>query len=131
MPKHSTHSNAVRRIVLPSGRTIEVVRFNQPQQTAVRPLHVCPDCDCDMVQPHDWTESEDGGWELSLECPNCGWLETGEYDEHQIASLEDELDAGVELMLADLRRLAHANMASDVDSFIAALQCDLVLPEDF
>ena len=34
-------------------------------------------------------------------------------------------------MIGDLQRLTQANMASDVERFVAALDTDLVLPEDF
>ena len=34
-------------------------------------------------------------------------------------------------MLADLQRLAQANMADEIDRFISALRADLILPEDF
>ena len=61
-----TNSNGqyVRRVTLPSGRSIEVVYFeplaaeaagaaampNQP----IDELHVCPECDRDLVYPVDW-----------------------------------------------------------------------------
>jgi hypothetical protein len=34
-------------------------------------------------------------------------------------------------MLSDLQRLTKANMAEEIDRFLAALQADLILPEDF
>ncbi len=34
-------------------------------------------------------------------------------------------------MLSDLRRLTQSNMAEEIERFTAALQDDLVLPEDF
>ena len=70
-------------------------------------------------------------WELSLECPNCWWSETGVYEREHVERLEDKLDEGLADVIADLKRLTHANMAADVDRFIAALQVDLILPEDF
>lgn len=124
------HNHAVRKIVLPSGRSIEVVRFDDTA-SSVRQLHICPACDCDLVQPHDWSEAADSSWRMTLECPNCGWLETGTYNHDEVELLEDQLDAGVEEMIDDLRRLTHANMAVEVDRFVAALQRDLILPEDF
>jgi hypothetical protein len=41
------------------------------------------------------------------------------------------LDDGLTVMLADLQRLAYANMAGDVSRFASALRSDLILPEDF
>jgi hypothetical protein len=125
------HNHAVRKIVLPSGRSIEVIRFDETTDRDVRQLHVCPDCECELVQPHDWSEGPDASWRMTLECPNCGWLETGNYKSAEVELLEDHLDAGVGEMIDDLRRLTHANMAVEVDRFVAALQHDLILPEDF
>ena len=34
-------------------------------------------------------------------------------------------------MLSDLRRLTQANMAEEIERFAAALDADLILPEDF
>lgn len=127
---HSNENHTVRRIVLPSGRSIEVIRFNETEPN-VRDLHICPTCASDLVQPLNWCEGTEGRWELTLECPNCGWLETGIYERTQVERLEDRLDEGLADMIADLQRLTQANMAADVDRFIAALEADLILPEDF
>jgi hypothetical protein len=127
-PSHQHHT--IRRIVLPSGRSIEVIRFNEAEST-VRELHICLNCSSDLVQPMSWCESADARWQLTLECPNCGWTESGTYERSQVEHLEDRLDEGLADMIADLQRLTQANMASDVDRFISALDCDLILPEDF
>jgi hypothetical protein len=130
MDRHN-HNHAVRKIVLPSGRSIEVVRFDETADISVRTLHICPDCECELVQPYDWSEGPDSSWRMTLECPNCGWLEAGTYTQAEIELLEEHLDVGVEEMIDDLRRLTHANMVVEVDRFSAALQHDLILPEDF
>ena len=122
--------HSVRRIVLPSGRTIEVVRFlgdsaREPQ------LHLCPDCASTLVQPIAWSEAPGGRWELLLRCPNCFWVDDGVFEQSQVDALEDRLDDGVAEMLADLRRLTEANMNEEIERFAAALNADLILPEDF
>ena len=127
MSHHDRHS--IRRIVLPSGRTIEVVRFYADESGPG--LHVCPECDSDLVQPVDWAEAPQGLWELTLQCPNCFWLEEGIFDQEQVDALEEHLDDGVTAMLSDLRRLTQANMTEDIERFAAALNADLILPEDF
>jgi hypothetical protein len=122
--------HSIRRIVLPSGRTIEVVRFyadDSPQPG----LHVCPECDSQLVQPVDWAEAPPGFWELVLECPNCFWVDEGVFDQGQVDELEEELDDGLTEMLSDLRRLTQANMTEEIERFAAALNADLILPEDF
>jgi hypothetical protein len=121
---------SVRRIVLPSGRSIEVVRFNHQKHVA-RGLHVCPDCTSDLVQPIDWSGVPDDCWNLALNCPNCDWYTEGLYTQDQVRELEDRLDEGLADMLRDLQRLTQANMADQIDRFVTALYADQVLPEDF
>lgn len=122
--------HTIRRIVLPSGRSIEVVRF-YADQNADPGLHVCPQCASDLVQPVDWAEAPQGYWELLLQCPNCFWLDEGVFDQDQVDALEERLDEGLTEMLADLRRLTQANMSEEIERFAAALNADLILPEDF
>ena len=130
MARHN-HNPAVRKIILPSGRSIEVVRFDDLAEPTVRQLHICPACASDLVQPQDWAEMPDARWQMTLQCPNCAWLEAGVYDQLEVELLEERLDAGVEEMITDLRRLTRANMVAEVDLFVAALAHDLILPEDF
>ncbi|HEY5189340.1 MAG TPA: hypothetical protein VII87_09920, partial [Solirubrobacteraceae bacterium] len=66
-----------------------------------------------------------------LHCPNCDWVTEGVFDQDQVDAFEEHLDAGLADVLADLRSLTQANMAEEIDRFAAALQCDLILPEDF
>jgi hypothetical protein len=123
--------HSVRRIVLPSGRSIEVVRFTEPARTAPPGLHVCPSCQSELVQPMAWEEALADHWMLTLECPNCGWTAEGVYDRDQIDRLEERLDRGWEDLLRDLKHLAHSNLAEEIDRFAAALDADQILPEDF
>jgi hypothetical protein len=126
---HESHT--VRRIVLPSGRSIEVVRFHDAPGSAQRALHKCPTCHSELVQPISWAESAKDRWELELECPNCWWTETGTYERERVEALEDTLDEGLAEILGDLQRLTQANMSEEIDRFSDALRRDLILPEDF
>jgi hypothetical protein len=127
-PQPDHHS--VRRITLPSGRSIEVVRFDDAGEPP-RALHVCPRCDSPLVQPVAWNEATESRWELVLECPNCAWSEAGTFERRQVEALEEQLDEGLTGMLEDLRRLTRVNMNDEIERFVAALQADLILPEDF
>jgi hypothetical protein len=126
------HHHSVHRIVLPSGRKIEVVRFHEDLREEVyRPLHVCRHCRAPLVQPMSWAETEDDQWQLELMCPNCGWTISGVFNQAEVEELEDRLEEGLSEMLADLHRLAQANMTDEVERFIAALDANGILPEDF
>lgn len=124
--------HTVHRIVLPSGRKIEVVRFPEHGYKAgVRPLHICGSCEAPLVQPLSWSETDNEHWELELICPNCEWMTSGIYSQVEVEELEDRLEEGLSEMLADLQRLAQANMSDEIDRFVAALGADMILPEDF
>lgn len=128
---HHPLSHSTRRIVLPSGRSIEVVRFDDAVAPPGEGLHVCPCCDSDLVQPIEWAQVSDEHVELTLHCPNCHWTCHGAYRQPQVAQLEDRLDEAVSAILLDLRRLTTANMADEIERFATALAHDLILPEDF
>lgn len=83
------------------------------------------------MQPLAWSETGDEQWELELMCPNCGWTTTGVFTQSEVEELEDRLEEGLSEMLADLHRLAQANMSDEVERFITALDANGILPEDF
>ncbi len=138
-----TDSNGqyVRRVTLPSGRSIEVVYFEPlaaeaagaaaTPKPAVDDLHVCPECDRDLVCPMDWEEASTTHWEVELRCPNCEWSEVGTYDQATVDRFDEQLDLGTEALVKDLRRLVQANMEAEAERFSAALNANAILPEDF
>ena len=133
----------VRRVVLPSGKTIEVVYFDdqvigEPADVrslsvdeTVEDLHVCGACESDLVYPTEWDEAGTTHWEVSLRCPNCEWTGTGIFQQELVERFDEELDRGTEALVRDLKRLMHANMEEEIDRFVQALDDDLILPEDF
>jgi hypothetical protein len=141
-----TNSNGqyVRRVTLPSGRSIEVVYFEPLAAEAagaaaaaaasphtVEDLHTCPECDRDLVYPVDWEEASVTHWEVELRCPNCEWNEVGTYDQATVDRFDEHLDSGTEALVKDLRRLVQANMEAEAERFAAALDANAILPEDF
>jgi hypothetical protein len=137
MMSHPDHNGQyVRRVVLPSGRAIEVVYFESAPlpRIPVEPLedlHVCPECDRALVYPVEWEEVSATHWEVLLRCPNCEWGELGVYDQMTVDRFDEALDLGTEALLRDLQRLTKANMEEETDRFAAALARDQILPEDF
>jgi hypothetical protein len=135
-PQH--HGQYVRRVVLPSGRAIEVVYFETISRPAAAPvdaplddLHICPECDRDLVYPVEWEEASDTHWEVLLRCPNCEWTELGIYDQPTVDRFDEELDTGTEILLHDLKRLERSNMEDEIEVFTRALDAGAILPEDF
>jgi hypothetical protein len=130
----------VRRVVLPSGKTIEVVYFDdqvidEPMagmvDETIEDLHVCGSCASDLVYPTVWDEAGTTHWEVTLRCPNCEWSGTGIFQQELVERFDEELDRGTEALVRDLKRLMHANMEEEIDRFVEALEHDLILPEDF
>ena len=138
MSLHPETPHSVRRVVLPSGKTIEIVYFSDAPEASgdlasskLAELHVCPDCSSQLVYPTAWEEVGDGAWDLVLRCPNCEWLSEGVYEHAVVEQLDEELDRGTHALVRDLKQLAHANMEDEVERFIGALHADHVLPMDF
>ena len=125
------HKRYIRKVTLPSGKTIEVISFDDDLGPAQRDLHECPECESQLVYPVAWEEAEGARWEVSLRCPNCEWFVSDTFDEQLIQRFDETLDRGTEALVADLRKLTRANMEDDVERFIAALNAEYVLPEDF
>jgi hypothetical protein len=136
------HRHYTRRVVLPSGKVIEVVYFEEQRAahtqlpSSPRPehdgdLHMCGSCHADLVYPVEWEEYGATHWSVTLRCPNCEWCGTGIFEQAIVERFDEELDRGTEALVRDLKRLMHANMEEEIDRFISALQDDQILPEDF
>src|SRR6476619_6673732 len=101
-PQPADNSHAVKRVVLPSGKTIEIVYFADTAERA-RPaeartaeprtgdLHMCPACSSSLVYPLAWEEAGDQGWELELRCPNCEWHDAGVFSQTVVEKLDEHL----------------------------------------
>jgi hypothetical protein len=140
MNQPSENSHYVRRVVLPSGREIEVVYFDAqaaPADSAPavtnpdRRLHECPECDRGLVYPVEWEEASPTQWEVLLRCPNCEWSDLDIYDQAVVDRFDEELDRGTECLVEDLMRLQQANMEDEIERFTSALASDAIWPMDF
>jgi hypothetical protein len=137
MSAQPDHRHYVRRVVLPSGKTIEVVYFedqvsaHRPLPAPQRDLHVCGTCDSELVYPVEWQEAGAAHWQVALRCPNCEWSGTGVFEQEAVEIFDEELDRGTEALVRDLKRLVQANMEEQVERFIEALRDDHIVPDDF
>ena len=147
---HPDHQ--LKRIVLPSGKTIEVVYFEHTAATpsdaaasaaaaapapAVEPkveerdLHVCTGCRSTLVYPVQWEEADESHWHITLRCPNCEHREEGVFGQAQCDCFDDELERGTDALTRDYKRLMTANLSEEIDRFAKALEVDGILPADF
>ena len=127
----------VKRIVLPSGKAIEVAYFSEgapapsPGIDPEAGLHVCRECASPLVYPTSWEEAGADHWHVEIRCPNCDWTADGVFSQEVVEFFDEELDRGMDILMEDLKRLARANMADEIDRFVAALEADALLPSDF
>jgi hypothetical protein len=152
MEDHGEQTHFVKRVVLPSGKTIEVVYFKEtdlpepvpeapvgetpaaPAHPPAEPdqdLHVCVECASELVYPVQWEESGPENWSVLLHCPNCDVYREGIFTQETVESFDEELDRGADSLARDYQRLMRANMADEVERFVGALNSDAILPEDF
>jgi hypothetical protein len=134
----------IKKVQLPSGRTIEVVYFAEAGEHLPKPaepgypkaepdqdLHVCLDCHSELVQPAEWDEAGPESWLVLLHCPNCDVYREGVFSQTCVEAFDEVLDEGADDLARDYKRLVRANMATEVERFSQALAADAILPEDF
>jgi len=126
----------VKRVTLPSGKSIEVLYFGDQvvEPTTApgdQPLHLCVDCESSLVYPTDWQEAGPDHWEVELRCPNCEWRGTGVFSQNVVEAFDDELDRGIDVLLGDYRALVNSNMEDEIERFAKALEVGAILPADF
>ncbi len=147
MPDSAHGDHQLKKIVLPSGKTIEVVYFDHasfaspagephpvpaaPATDEERELHLCVNCSSHLVYPVQWEEAGAKAWNVTLRCPECEWTEAGVFTQAQCDRFDDELEAGTDALSRDYKRLVTANMSEEIDRFAAALHADAILPIDF
>jgi hypothetical protein len=152
MESHGEQTHFVKRVVLPSGKTIEVVYFKETDlpQPAVEPpvgdipavpevppaephqeLHICAECSSELVYPVQWEESGPVNWNVLLHCPNCDLYREGIFTQETVETFDEALDRGADALARDYKSLMRSNMAEEIDRFIGALAADAILPEDF
>jgi hypothetical protein len=129
----------VKKIILPSGKAVEIVYFHaepvvDPAPASTGPgqgLEVCPDCASELVYPTDWHEAVSGNWELELRCPECEWCDRAEYDQGTVERYDGALNDATDQLIESLEQLTRENMEAEIERFVAALSADHIVPFDF
>jgi hypothetical protein len=141
MDNHDEQTHFVKRVVLPSGKTIEVVYFKEegdersqlshPPAEPDQELHVCIGCASELVYPVNWDEAGPEAWSVLLHCPNCEMYREGVFAQNTVEAFDEELDRGGDALARDYKRLIRANMEEELERFTRALEAEAILPEDF
>jgi hypothetical protein len=147
MDGHGERSHNVKRVLLPSGKTIDVAYRKgsdpllppdrddrAPEHPSAKPqqdLHVCLECSSVLVHPVQREGSGNENWSTLLHCPNCDVYREGIFSQQTVEAFDEELDRGANALLRDYKRLMRENMAAELERFVRALNADAILPEDF
>jgi hypothetical protein len=140
----------VRRVILPSGRSIEIVWFDGDPEPYEPPpvtpagmlnpirkrsplnigdLHICGTCGSSLVYPTKWEEAGQTHWEVTLRCPGCEWTGTGIFEQELVERFDEELDRGTEALVRDLERLVDASL-NEIYALVSDMEGDHTPPED-
>jgi hypothetical protein len=144
METNGDQAHYTKRVVLPSGKTIEVVYFKDaeatqperqaPEHPSAEPhqdLHMCIACSSELVYPVHWDEAGPDNWSVLLHCPNCDVHREGVFTQENVEKFDEELDRGADALARDYKRLVRENMQGEIERFVGALEADAILPEDF
>jgi hypothetical protein len=144
MDANGDNTHFTKRVTLPSGKTIEVVYFSDegpegldaaapvhPPAETHQDLHVCVECESELVYPVQWDEAGPENWSVVLHCPNCDVHREGVFTQDNVELFDEELDRGADALARDYKRLMRANMADEIERFVGALEAGAILPEDF
>jgi hypothetical protein len=95
-------------------------------------LHVCPECGSRLVQPTCWEQAApQGHWRLWRRCPECEWECSSIHGEREIDDFDEELDNGTQELVEGLKSLQRSIMEEMAETFVVALDADLIGADDF
>lgn len=95
-------------------------------------LHLCRACERPFVVPVCVVDLLDGDRAVvELHCTNCDRTVLGVHSDASLEALDRELDATTQEMHESLALLKYVRELQRIGEFAAALERDLILPEDF
>ena len=100
-------------------------------KTALRPLLACPPCDADALCPIEWVTFGDDHWLMWMRCGECGRALEAIVDNVKAAAIDIEMDRQQAQIAATADALSLERMAIEAETFISALDWDLVDASDF
>ena len=128
----------VKRVVLPSGKTIDVVYFD-PESARSRALRsrsatsstsAATASRSSSTPPSGRRPARTTGGSRSA-APTASGSVSGVFPQDMVDRFDERLDDGTEQLVTDLRQLMRANMSEEIDRFVEALNAGALLPEDF
>jgi transcription elongation factor Elf1 len=94
-------------------------------------LHQCPVCNDDSVVPVRIEPLDLGRWDLRLRCGGCGVYQDIVVSDEVAKRYDRDLSRGMDEIAAALEREDDERMVAEAQTFIAALDHDLIDADDF
>ena len=101
--------------------------FNRPRRT----LADCTVCGANYVHPVEWSPNDGGTWWMLLRCGACGASREETVSDSDAELYDRELDRAERGMRRAAERLSQERLAEQTESFVTALELDLIGAEDF
>ena len=129
----------VKRVTLPSGKTIDVVYFESARIEAEQRAAGAPGAGPPHLRrlrlgarlPHRVGRGRRRELARIAALPELRVERTGVFSQDRVDDFDEVLDEGTEQLVSDLKQLMHANMSEEIDRFVTALDAEAILPEDF
>ena len=94
-------------------------------------LEMCPVCNRDFVQPVSWEPAGEAAWWMFLRCGECGMSREVAVSNTEADRFERALHARASMLAAEARRLEEERLSAEIDTFVHALDRDLIDADSF
>lgn len=101
--------------------------FNRPRRT----LADCTECGANYVHPVEWSPHDGENWWMLLRCGACGASREETVSDSDAEIYDRELDRAEHRMRRAAERLNQERLAAQAETFVTALELDLIGAEDF
>ncbi len=92
---------------------------------------VCSRCASEFLYPEDWVRNRDGGWNITMRCPNCEARVHIVLGREAVEELNRSLYRHTQALARQADTLSRRNFEEEADKLVRALARDLILPMDF
>ena len=100
-------------------------------KTRSRTQLACDRCGADALCPIEWVTFGDDAWLMWMRCGECGGPHEAIVDNATAAAIDIEMDRQQDWIAKRADALSLERMKDEVETFAAALRCDLVEASDF
>ncbi len=95
------------------------------------PPEICERCFSDLVQPLDAETEQSGTVTLTLRCPECHHIRTGECSWDEARQFGRHFARGKAELRRSYSELVDENFRDELDCLVLALHAELIGPDDF